>query len=107
MFNLSRFSRLSPNRSNGYCGLGKVYLNTFPSNALAIARHVARNPETKPQLLAILTAGEPLTNEIRRQCAEHLGCSCIDLYSSAECGLIASDCPVGECDARAIGTVPG
>ena len=26
------------------CGLGKVYLNTFPSNALAIARHVARNP---------------------------------------------------------------
>ncbi len=41
------------------CGLGKVYLNTFPSNALAIARHVARNPETRPQLLAILTAGEP------------------------------------------------
>ena len=77
-------------------GLGKVYLNTFPSNALAIARHIARNPETKPQLLAILTAGEPLTDEIRRQCAEHLGCSCIDLYSSAECGLIASDCPVGD-----------
>jgi phenylacetate-CoA ligase len=77
------------------CGLGKVYLNTFPSNALSIARHVARNPEAKPQLLAILTAGEPLTDETRRQCFEHLGCSCIDLYSSAECGLIASDCPVG------------
>jgi phenylacetate-CoA ligase len=77
------------------CGLGKVYLNTFPSNALAIARHVARNPEAKPQLLAILTAGEPLTDETRRQCFEHLGCSCIDLYSNAECGLIASACPVG------------
>jgi phenylacetate-CoA ligase len=77
------------------CGLGKVYLNTFPSNALAIARHVARNPETKPQLLAIHTAGEPLMDEIRRQCAEHLGCSCIDFFSSAECGLIASDCPAG------------
>jgi phenylacetate-CoA ligase len=77
------------------CGLGKVYLNTFPSNALAIARHVARNPETKPQLLAILTAGEPLTDETRRQCTEHLGCSCIDLYSNAECGLIATDCPAG------------
>jgi phenylacetate-CoA ligase len=75
-------------------GLGEVYLNTFPSNALAIARYVARNPETKPQLLAILTAGEPLTDEIRRQCTEHLGCSCIDLYSSAECGLITCDCPV-------------
>lgn len=77
------------------CGLGKVYLNTFPSNALVIARHVARNPETKPQLLAIHTAGEPLTDEIRRQCAEHLGCSCIDLFSSAECGFIAGDCPTG------------
>lgn len=77
-------------------GLGEVYLNTFPSNALAIARYVARNPGTKPQLLAILTAGEPLTDETRRQCSEHLGCSCIDIYSSAECGLIANDCPVGE-----------
>ncbi len=36
-----------------------------------------------------------MTDEVRRQCTEHLGCSCIDLYSSAECGLIASDCPVG------------
>jgi phenylacetate-CoA ligase len=75
-------------------GLGQIYLNTFPSNALAIARYVARNPKMKPQLLAILTAGEPLTEEIRRQCAEHLGCSCIDLYSNAECGLIACDCPM-------------
>ena len=75
--------------------LGQVYLNTFPSNALAIARHVARNPGAKPRILAILTAGEPLTGEIRRQCTEHLGCSCIDLYSNAECGLIASDCPIG------------
>jgi len=77
------------------CGLGQVYLNTFPSNALAIARHVARNPGAKPQILAILAAGEPLTGEIRQQCAEHLGCSCVDIYSSAECGAIASDCPSG------------
>ena len=76
-------------------GLGKIYLNTFPSNALAIARHVARNPGTKPELLAILTAGEPLTEEIRRQCAEHLDCFCIDLFSNAECGVIACDCPQG------------
>lgn len=76
-------------------GLGKIYLNTFPSNALAIARHVARNPETKPELLAILTAGEPLTEEIRRQCAEHLDCFCINLFSNAECGVIACDCLQG------------
>ncbi len=77
-------------------GLGQVYLNTFPSNALAIARYAARNPAARPRILAILTAGEPLTEETRRQCAEHLGCPCIDLYSSAECGLIACDCPVGK-----------
>jgi phenylacetate-CoA ligase len=77
-------------------GLGEVYLNTFPSNALAIARYVARNPEARPQLLAILTAGEPLTDEVRRQCTEHLKCSCIDLYSTAECGAIACDCPLGK-----------
>ncbi len=76
-------------------GLGEVYLNTFPSNALAIARYVARNPGARPRLLAILTAGEPLTGEVRRQCVEHLGSSCIDLYSNAECGLIACDCPSG------------
>ncbi len=74
------------------CGLNEVYLNTFPSNALAIARHVARNPQMKPKLLAILTAGEILSDEVRRQCSKHLGCACIDLYSSAECGLIACDC---------------
>lgn len=76
-------------------GLGPVYLNTFPSNVLAIARYVANNPSKKPQILAIHTAGEPLTEEIRRQCRDHLGCACIDLLSSAECGLIASDCQKG------------
>jgi phenylacetate-CoA ligase len=76
-------------------GLGPIYLNTFPSNVLAIARYVANNPARKPQILAIHTAGEPLTEEIRRQCRNHLGCNCIDLLSSAECGLIASDCPKG------------
>ncbi len=53
------------------------------------------NPETKPELLAILTAGEPLTEEIRRQCAEHLDCFCINLFSNAECGVIACDCLQG------------
>ncbi len=95
--NIQRLSVFSPvaDQVEWLRGLGEVYLNTFPSNALAIARHVARNPGSRPQLRAILTAGEPLTGEIRRQCGEHLGCSCVDLHSSAECGLIACDCPTG------------
>ena len=75
------------------CERGEIYLNTFPSNALAIARHVARHPQNKPRILAILTVGELLTEEVRRQCAEHLGCRCIDILSNAEAGLIAGDCP--------------
>lgn len=74
---------------------GEIYLNTFPSNALALARYVARHPVSKPRILAILTVGEPLTEEVRAQCAEHLGCPCIDILSSADVGLIASDCPEG------------
>jgi phenylacetate-CoA ligase len=76
--------------------LGPVYLNTFPSNALALARHVRKNPQTTPKLLAILTAGEPITADVRREVATHLNCPCHDLISNAEFGIMASQCPAGE-----------
>jgi phenylacetate-CoA ligase len=76
--------------------LGPVYLNTFPSNALALARHVRKNPRAKPKLFAILTAGEPITADVRREVEAHLDCSCRDLISNAEFGLIASQCPAGK-----------
>ena len=78
-------------------GLGPVYLNTFPSNVLALAQHVAQFPEQRPELLAILTAGEPLTANTRKLCREILGCDCIDILSNAEAGSIAMQCPAGRC----------
>ena len=50
--------------------LGAVYLNTHPSHALALARHVAAHPDLKPEIAAILTVGEPLTPDVRRQCRQ-------------------------------------
>lgn len=76
--------------------LGSVYLNTFPSNALALARHVRKTGRAKPQLLAILTAGEPVTQDVRREVEARLGCPCRDLVSNAEGGIIACECPAGQ-----------
>lgn len=74
-------------------GLGEIYLNTFPSHALALANHVRKNAETKPRLLAIFTAGEPITPDVRREVEYVLGCPCFDLISNAELGIMACECP--------------
>jgi phenylacetate-CoA ligase len=75
---------------------GPVYLNTFPSNASALARYVRNNAAAKPELLAVFTAGEPITADVRREVEAHLGCPCYDLISNAEFGMIAAECPAGE-----------
>lgn len=75
--------------------LGRVYLNTYPSNLLRIARAVARKEAPKPDLIAVLAAGEHASEEVRGECRTHLGAEVIDLYSTGECGIIATDCPEG------------
>ena len=77
-------------------GLGSVYLNTFPSNAYGLARHVRRHGGSVPAIKAVLSAGEPLGEHVREAVREVFGCDCIDLYSSAECGILACDCPGGD-----------
>ena len=47
----------------------------------------------KPQLAAILTVGERLTEDVRTEVKRHLGCRMSDVYATAECGLIAIECP--------------
>ena len=74
------------------CGLGRVYLNTLPSNAMALAQ-LAASSGRKPRLAAILTVGERLTEDVRTEVKRHLGCRMSDVYATAECGLIAIECP--------------
>jgi phenylacetate-CoA ligase len=74
------------------CGLGRVYLNTLPSNAMALAQLSARTGK-RPELAAILTVGERLTEDVRAEVTRHLGCRMSDVYATAECGLIANECP--------------
>jgi phenylacetate-CoA ligase len=73
-------------------GLGEVYLNTFASNAIALARHVKRGG-ARPKLLAVLTAGEPVMTGARHEIETALGCPCFDIVSNAELGMIACECP--------------
>ncbi|MGE0240313.1 MAG: phenylacetate--CoA ligase family protein [Parvibaculaceae bacterium] len=73
--------------------LGEIYLNTFPSNALALARHITKTGAPRPKLLAVLTAGEPMTLDVRHEVEAGLGCPCFDMISNAELGIMACECP--------------
>jgi phenylacetate-CoA ligase len=73
-------------------GLGRVYLNTLPSNAMALAQ-LALKTDQKPQLASILTVGERLSTDVRQEVQSILGAPISDVYSTAECGLIAIQCP--------------
>lgn len=73
--------------------LGEIYLNTFPSNALALARYARSTGAPKPKLLAVLTAGEPMTSDVRHEVEATFGCPCFDIISNAELGIIACECP--------------
>jgi phenylacetate-CoA ligase len=73
-------------------GLGRVYLNTLPSNVMALAQLAARTGQ-KPQLASILTVGERLSTDVRQEVRSILDASISDVYSTAECGLIAIQCP--------------
>lgn len=74
------------------CQLGHVYLNTLPSNAMALA-HLAAKSNQKPSLAGILTVGERLSSDVRKEVGRILGCRISDVYATAECGLIAIECP--------------
>jgi phenylacetate-CoA ligase len=73
-------------------GLGRVYLNTLPSNAMALAqRSEARG--VKLQIAAIMAVGERLSADVRDEVLRVLGCRISDVYATAESGLIAIECP--------------
>ena len=73
-------------------GLGRVYLNTLPSNAMAIAQRAGERG-IKLELAAIMTVGERLSADVRDEVRRVLGCRISDVYATAEAGLIAIECP--------------
>jgi phenylacetate-CoA ligase len=72
--------------------LGRVYLNTLPSNAMALAQ-LSAETGVKPSLAGILTVGERLSSDVRHEVRAILGTQISDVYATAECGLIAIACP--------------
>lgn len=74
--------------------IGPCYLNTFPVNLASLVDTVRANPDLKPSIAAVVTLGETVKPELRENCRDVLGCEILDQYSTLECGLIASQCPV-------------
>lgn len=73
-------------------GLGRVYLNTLPSNAMALAQR-SEERGVKLQIAAIMAVGERLSADVRGEVRRVLGCRISDVYATAEAGLIAIECP--------------
>jgi phenylacetate-CoA ligase len=72
--------------------LGRVYLNTLPSNAMALAQ-LSAETGLKPSLAGILTVGERLSSDVCHEVKSILGTQISDVYATAECGLLAIECP--------------
>ncbi len=74
--------------------IGKpLHLNTFASNIIALAEHSAEAGNSMDGIRSVMTAGEPVTAEVRAAVTRVFGCSVIDHLSTAECGVIATQCP--------------
>ena len=72
------------------------YLLTYPGNIQAIAIYFERNRIRFPGLKQVHAASDLLRPEVRRICREVLGVPVVDVYSGAEVGYIALQCPESE-----------
>jgi phenylacetate-CoA ligase len=71
------------------------YLLTYPSNALALARHFIEYGLTITNLREVRTFGESLDTNTRRFCRQAWDVPVVDNYSTQEVGYIALQCPTG------------
>ncbi len=71
------------------------YLNTLPSNILSLAAHVRDHGGDVSGITAILSIGELVDGDIRAQAKKYLGCEIMDSFATAECGVLALQCPAG------------
>ncbi len=70
-----------------------AYINTSAHNAMALATEVAKSGDAPSEIIALLTVGEYVSDDLRRQCRTHLGCEIIDAFSTGECGTLVTQCP--------------
>ncbi len=69
------------------------YLLTYPSAALALARHCRDSGIDLSFLRELRTLSEPVTPELRRLASEVWGAEVTDAYSTQEAGYLALQCP--------------
>ena len=72
------------------------YLLTYPGNIQAIAIHCERNKIRFPRLKQVHTISDLLRPEVHKICREVLDVPVVDVYSGAEVGYIALQCPESE-----------
>ncbi|MBT5676155.1 MAG: phenylacetate--CoA ligase family protein, partial [Rhodospirillaceae bacterium] len=69
------------------------YILTLPANAQALAHYCLENGIKFPNLKQIATFSDLLRPEARAACEKAWGVPVVDIYSSAEIGYIAMQCP--------------
>lgn len=74
-----------------------AYLMTYPTNFRELAR-VAESQGRQLRFDAVLTVGEMLSDDVRREIVTHFGRAPLDRYGASEIGHIAATCP--ECNAH-------
>ncbi|MDA0230699.1 MAG: AMP-binding protein [Proteobacteria bacterium] len=72
------------------------YILTYPANIQAIAIHCERHKLRFPRLKLVHTMADLLRPEVRKVCRDALDVPVVDIYSSAEIGYIALQCPESE-----------
>ncbi len=70
-----------------------LVLNTFPSNVLAIDRFLNESGNQISGVRKVMTSGEPVTEDVRAAGIRAFDCEIVANLSSAECGIIATQCP--------------
>jgi len=69
------------------------YLLTYPSNVLALVRHIGPRDGRLSHLREVRTFGELVEPRVREECRETWGLKIVDIYSSQEVGYLALQCP--------------
>ena len=86
-----------PDQASWLAQENPAYLQTYPSNLEALARHFRSENKSLPGLREIRTFGELLHPEVRRACSQVFNVPIVDIYSSEELGYMAIQCPENPC----------